>query len=164
MTANVSGGFTLSSNLVFAIPAGANVLTAYNVPIQPNANYSYTPGTGANQMNKGYQASGNAAAAPVSIDLTTVVCVDGSTGLAHVRELLIFNDDPTHTLNWDMTIVNSLLGPFTVATKWTIPPLSHARIANPASAAGWTVDSTHKIVDLDPGANTIAYRLVAGGD
>lgn len=162
-----AGDVTLSCNLSVAIPAGGNVITAYTVPVQPSQKISYNAGTGANQVNKVAQAGGNAAAAAASIDLSSLACVDGTTGFAHWRELLVFNDDTTNNLTWDFTATNAniaMFGAGGATAKITIPPGSCQRFSIPKGATGATVDGTHKVISLDPGANTIAYRVVAAGD
>src|SRR6185437_1077142 len=163
MSNAISGGITLSSSLVQQLDAGAARLNAFAVPVQPSLTQSYAAGTGANQANNIYQASGSAAAAPVDTDLTTCVCVDGSTGFSHVREVILFNDDTNdaHTLLIDGSVSNA----FAPYLQGTAPKLevrggAAERKSHPIGTNGWTVDSTHKVFAIDPGANTVAYRLI----
>jgi hypothetical protein len=167
MSSNPSGSITLQSTLNVGIPAGGNVITPYNVPVQPTQTHSYSAGTGANQINKVAELGGSAAASPASIDLTTAVCVDGTTGFAHWREILVFNDDPTNVLKWDFTATNANTAMFNAGgttANLSIQPGTHQRFTCANNAAGYVVDSTHKVIKLDPGANTIAYRVVVAGD
>ena len=162
-----AGSIALNVNLAVAIPASGNVLTAYTIPVQPQQSQGYAAGTGAGQINKVAELGGSAAAAPVSIDLTAVTCVDQTTGFSHVRELIVFNDDATHTLTWDFTVTNALVAMFAAGgatARITINPGTHQRFNVPLGTSGYVVDGTHKIITLDPGANTIAYRAVLAGD
>src|ERR1017187_10291232 len=108
MSNAISGGVTLSVSFTQQLDAGAGRLNAYSVPVQPSQSAQYTPGTAANQANKLAQGNPSAAATPYDLDLSSVACVDGSTGLAHVRELAILNLDPVNilTVGDDGTVSN----------------------------------------------------------
>jgi hypothetical protein len=165
MSSTVSGSIGLAVNLSAKVAAVTNLLTAYPIPVQPAAaGVSYSAGTAANQANKIYAFSGTATAATVDLDLTAAVCVDGSVGFSHVRELIIYNDSLTQTLTAGVGT-----NPFTPFFTGTTPaeviePGSVFRKAKPLGTNGWVVDSTHKVVRVDPGANTIAYRMIVVGD
>jgi hypothetical protein len=163
-----SGSINLNCQLSVQVPAAGNNLSAYTVPVSPSSQAAYAAGTAANQVNKVATVGGSAAASPVSIDLTSVVCVDGSTGFAHVRELIIFNDDTNdpHVLKLDMTVSNAFTNGYDTITagKIDIAAGEAFRRSKPIGTNGWVVDSTHKIVDIDPGANTVPYRVVIAGD
>lgn len=167
MSVNPSGGFNLSSNLAFAVQAGGNILNNYTVPIQPTHQTNYGPGTGPNQINKGAQQGGIASASPATADLTAIVCVDGTTGFAHVREFAVYNDatNDSFVLKLDFSVSNAW-DPFIegTAVKIDIPAGGVFRLPKPIGTNGWTVDSTHKAISLDPGANNVPYRLVVAGD
>ena len=162
-----SGTVSMKVNLAVAIPAGGDVITAYTVPVQPTQTLTYAAGTAAGQINKVASVGGSAAAAPASIDMTTASCVDNTTGFAHVREVIVFNDSTTNNLTWDFTVANGWVAPFSAGgatAKLTIPPGSNQRFPIPNGTNGWVVDATHKVISLDPGANTVAYRVVLAGD
>lgn len=167
MASTPSGSIQFAPNIQVAIPA-AGPVAGYNIPVQPPATVlSYAAGTAANQIQKVAAPSGSAAATPASIDLTTIVCVDGTTGFAHWREIVVYNDNTTNVLTWDFTATNAntaMFGAGGVTAKVTIEPGTFARFSKPLGSAGYTVDSTHKIISLDPGANTIAYRVIILGD
>lgn len=167
MSNAISGGITLSSSLAQSLDAGATRLNQFTAPVQPSQTISYGPGTGPGQANKIYQASLSLAATPTSLDLTAVVCLDGSTGFSHVREVIVFNDDTNdaHTIVYDGSVSNAF-APFLAGTgpKITIQGGASERKSRPLGTNGWTVDSTHKVVALDPGANTVACRVVIVGD
>lgn len=163
----INGSVTTSASITQALDAGAGGrITAYNVPIQPSETESYTAGTGANMANKVAQAAGSAAAAVVDIDLSTIVCVDGSTGFTHIREVLVFNDDTIDAHTLLMGLGTTPFAPWLAGTTPTIEIRGGAseRKSKPLGTLGWVVDSTHKIFRLDPGSNTVAYRVVFLGD
>jgi len=164
---SIAGTVAMNVNFSVGLAATGNVLTAYSVPVSPQQTHSYTAGTGAAQINKVAGLGGSAAASPASIDLTAVVCADGTTGLSHVRELIVYNDSTTNVLTWDFTVSNALTAMFSAggtSAKVSVNPGAHQRFNVPLGTNGYVVDSTHKIISLDPGANTIAYRIVLAGD
>ena len=167
MASTPAGSVSMSCQLTVAIPAGGNVLSAYSVPVKPSQTSNYTAGTGAGQINKVAEVGGSAAATPASIDLSTIACVDGTTGFSHWREYIVFNDDTTNNLTLDFTVANANVAMFAAGgatAKITVPPGGCQRFTCPKGTNGYVVDSTHKIVSLDPGANTIAWRAVFAGD
>lgn len=162
-----SGTVSTNVNVTVAVPASGNVLSAQNLPVQVSQSLTYTAGTAANQVNKVATVGGTATASPASIDLTSVVCVDGQVGFSHIREVIAYDDDATNGLLWDFTATNALTAMFSAGgttAKLTVQPGAHQRFAKPLGTNGYVVDSTHKIVSLDPGANTIAYRVIILGD
>lgn len=166
MSSTISGGVSLSCSINVAVAPGTN-LAGYTIPVNPQGQASYSAGTGASQASKVYQASLSLAAAVTSLDLTTVVCVDGTTGFSHVREVIIFNDSATdgQTITLDNvsnTITGYWLGGTTPTTS--IQAGTNWRQSKPLGSAGWVVNSTNKILALDPGAATIACRVVILGD
>ncbi len=159
----------LNVNIVDTLAVSAGRLTSYVVPVQLSVSTSYADGTAANQANRVYQFSGSAAGAPVSIDLSTVVCADGTTGFTKVRELIIFNDatNAAYTLAFGNDGVGTnLFIPMLAGTtpQVAIEPSFPQRFGKPIGTTGWTVDSTHKNIRLDPGVNTVAYRVVVLGN
>lgn len=165
--ATPSGGFTLQSNIVFSVAAGATVPNPYTVPVQPAAHSTnWAAGTAANQIQKAASVNGTATAAPVTIDLSAVVCVDGSTGLTHLREWAIYNDHATAILLLDLTVANSFAfgveGTLTTV-KLEIQPGGVFYGCKPLGTNGFVV-STLKIITLDPASATIPYRSVFNGD
>lgn len=166
MASTVSGTLTLSSTLNVAVPVGPTALTAYNIGIAPNLTNSYAAGSGPNQGNKIYQSSLTATGAVADLDLTAAVCVDGTVGFTHVRELWIFNDATTvgYTLTYGLGTnpFSPMLGGTTPTV--VISPGSVQRFYRPLDTLGWTVSGSIKTVRVDPGANTIAYRIIVLGD
>lgn len=162
-----SGGLTFSSSLSVAVAASGNVLSGYNVPVQPTALVTtYAAGTAAGLINRIASLAGSAAATPATIDLTTVVCVDGAVGFTHVREIIVYNDSTTAPLLLDCTVANSLIAFCSAGgatLKLIIEPGIPYRIAKPLGTTGYTCTST-KYLTLDPAAATVAYRVILCGD
>lgn len=168
MSNAITGGAALSVTFTQQLDAGATRLNAYPVPVQPSQSASYTTGTAANQVQKLAQESGTTVAStPVDIDLSAIACVDGSTGLAHVRELIVFNDDATNVLTvGDDGVVTNAWDAWCSGTspRVLVQPGGNLRITKPLGTNGFAVDSTHKVLRLDPGSAAIAYRVVVAGD
>jgi hypothetical protein len=77
-----------------------------------------------------------------------------------VKDLIITNVGPAPVAVGPGTS-NGFLGPLAGTTPtFTIPVGSQARWH---SAAGFTVDSTHKTIKLDPGASVAAILVSIGG-
>lgn len=167
--ANLTATVTLHVEATDTLPISGTVLTSYGVPCKPpDIQRIYSNGTAANQGTKFYQVKKTATAALSTTDLTTVVCSDGTVGISHVREGIIWIDDTdaTHTANLT-TPTNSFLLRFLGGTAPTItlqPGVPWAFPACPLATTGYTVDSTHKTIDFDPGSATIIYRILIIGD
>ena len=168
---NLTATIGLHLDLLDTITTGPTVGQPYSVPYRPadlQFNYLTSIGTGnALYAAKFAFVKGTATAAVVDTDLTSVVCEDGTTGLTHVRELIVFNDDATNTLSLNLSVSNSFGVRFAAGTSVVvpIPPGSFFRMpAIPNAANGYVVDSTHKVVEVDPSTHTIAFRILALGD
>lgn len=174
MAGTVSGGVQLSTSLTVAVAATGNVLTAYSVPTQVSLPLTYSAGNGANQANKVAQLGGTLNATTLDTDLTSIVCTDDTVGFSHVRELLIINDatNASYTLaTGNDGVVTNAFSPSMTATgngatgaTFAIEPGSPYRAAKPLGTAGWVVDTTHKKLRIDAGANAVAYRIIIVGD
>lgn len=171
MATTISGSVSINVNLNSSVPTGGAVLTQYTVPVNVVSSTSYTTGTGGNAANLIATAGGTATATPANVDMRALTAGDGTStsALAAVREVIIFNDTTTagFVLNMVLDASNAwtafMSGTLT-GVKLGIPAGSSLRLFRPADSAGWTVDSTHKVLSLDPGANTIAYRVVIAGN
>jgi hypothetical protein len=164
--ANTTGSVSVQINMSDSIPAGSSHITGYSVPCRPTDNtVTYaTAGTAANQVLRHASASGTASATPATLDLTTAATSDGTTGLAHVRVLALYNDDGTNILTF-----GAGTNPFTPMLGGTTPtviiqPGSCVIFQHPLGTNGWATGSGSKVVQLDPGSNNVAYRIVAIGD
>jgi hypothetical protein len=162
--ATTSGTVGLSVQMKDSLATSATRLTGYDVPVQYTSTITYGNGSTANAVNKCYQASGSAAAAVVDTDLTAVTCTDGTTGFSYIRELIITNTDTTNSLTLGLG-TNPFTSQFLGGTSPTVTiyPGMSFRIFKSLGTTGITVDSTHKIVRIDPSSNTIAYQIIAFG-
>lgn len=185
-TGTPSGTVALSTSFNTTMPVPAtgtgNILTAYSVPSNASDNFTYAMtatltsadiGTNLKSLtaNKVYSASGVfTVSTPITINLSTCVCTDGSTGFNQVRELFIFNDslpanawDLLYDLTAGATGFGSLFVTGTLTTvKITIPAGTFFHIGNPYEVGGWTVGTSINIV-LDPQTHAIPYRILILG-
>ncbi len=167
MPGTVGGSVRLVSSLTTTIPAAAGLNNGYAIPAGLDYSIFFSPGTGPRQGNRVYSSPGIAAAAPASIDLSTIVTADGQVGLSHWRVLIVCNDDPVNPLVWDFTATHANTEMFAaggVTAKLTIEPGGFQAFVKPLGTNGGVIDSTHNVVALDPGANTVSYRFIALGD
>lgn len=167
MAGTISGTIRLVSKLKTTIPSDPGLTDGYDAPAGADDTVTYGPGTGPGQANRLYSHGATATASPAVFDLSTIVTADGQVGLSHWRELIVYNNDAVHDLVWDFTVANANTAMFSsggTGVKLTIPPGGHHRFTKPLGTSGYVVDGTHKVVSLDPGANTVAYRFIALGD
>lgn len=161
-----------------ALAASASRLVGYDVPVSPTHKVVISDGTGAGtyavstnagsataKAVKTYQASGTASAAVVDIDLTTVTCVDGTTGFSYVRWAIIFNDATTTAYTLTTGGGTNPFKPYLAGTTPTfaINPGVPFVVGQPLATNGYTVDGSNKVLRLDPGANNVPYRIVVWG-
>jgi hypothetical protein len=169
MSCTINGGIALSSTLMAQIAAGPNIIDPYNVPIQPSQSAQYSTGTGPNQANKPAQlADTTTISTNVDVDLSAIVCADGSTGFAHVRELVIFNLDAVHPLTvGDDGSVSYPWTPWSPTThpQVTVPPGGNFRITKPLGTNGYPVTGGASCkIRITPGAFAIPYQVLVLGD
>lgn len=154
----------------------------FNLPPIPGIGIKYlTPGSAPAAGNVGLcnlfgYAFGSLAAAPLNIDLTTAIKDPFGNALAFARVnlALIFNDatNDAHVLSVKPGATN----PFDAWISGTTPALkvlpgyALSGVNVPGLAmlgglhqSGYLVDATHKVLTLDPGANTFGYRLFLFG-
>jgi hypothetical protein len=171
MSATFAATISQGVSIQDPIAVGSTIGQGYTIPYQPAddvLNYLGSNGAGtAGYAFKFAFKSASAAAALSDSDLTSIPCDDGSTGFTHVRERIIYNDDATHTLNVNCSVANGFDGRWATGTSivLTIQPKSSQRMPPiPLAANGYLVAAGFKIIEVDPGGNTIAYRLLVIGD
>jgi hypothetical protein len=166
MSGAINGTTSDQISLADLLPVGPSRLTSFNIPVIVGILQTWTPGTGPKQANLLFEASGTASAAPVDTDLTTAVCVDGTAGMGHVRFYCVLNIDPTNVLTIGLPAgLSNGFAPELAGTNptITIQPGECKSFSIPLAANGWTVDPTHKVIRIDPGANNVLYELVVLG-
>lgn len=173
---NVSGNVVLTAQFNEVITSG--VITQLNLPANISQNFTYTNGTAAGMVDYIYAKSLSLAGSATTLDLTSLTDLNGgSVNFARVRELVIVNLATTagYTVTVGAAGSNAWsTGPLGTSTSTSIlmpsvgqtTALSTLRWSDPFStgaSTGGYVDSTHKNLKLDPGANTISvYVLIAG--
>jgi hypothetical protein len=162
--ASTSGTVKDAINLIDALAAGATRPATVNVQLQFEKSLTYTNGTTAGCVNRLYYFSGSAAATPTTINLSTIVAFDGGIGFTHIRELRVYNDATTD--GYTLTCFGGTT-PFAPHLSGTTPqqiidPGGVARISKWYGTAGHAVSTTINL-KIDPGANTIAFRVVIAG-
>jgi hypothetical protein len=164
--ATTAGTIGHTVNITDTLAAGATRPAAFAAPIQITKSLSYANGnTAALQVNRQYYFSGSAVATPTTINLSTVVCIDNSVGFTFVRELWIWNDGTVdaHTLacfGGTTPFAPHLAG--TTPTQIIHPGGLPGGFSKPLGTAGHAVGSNIN-VKIDPGANTIAFRIYVLG-
>lgn len=176
--ATTSGSVGVTLQLKETLASSSARLFGYDVPIQPNNTYTVSNGSAAGTVtissnsgtiaisaNKIYQASGTASATPTDIDLTTVTNVDGTTGFSYVRGVIIFNDATTTTYTLSTGAGTNPFKPYLSGTSpvLAIDPGGMFFVMKPLGTNGHTVDSSNKVLRLDPGSNAVPYRVVVFG-
>ncbi len=167
--AATSGTITLAADFIDALPVSAARLTAFNLPVRYVQALAVTNGAGPGLASKCYQSTTTLNAAAASIDLTAVTCTDGTTGFAHVRGLFVFNTDTTAShsvkIGDDGVGTNIFLGGFLgTAPQRTVQASGFYADVIPIATNGYTVDSSHKNLRFDPGANLVVINIIVVGD
>lgn len=157
----VTGSVRLTSNIVDSLAAGATRTATLAVPMGLDVSTSYTDGVTTGKFNRTYYLSSSAVATPTIINLSTIVCTDLTVGMTHVRVIIIANDDTvdTHTLIYGAgtTPFSPDLGG-TTPTETIQPGTAKMVVSKPLGALGHAV-STNINVKIDPGANTVPFRI-----
>ncbi len=170
-----TGTIGLSVQAREGLAVSASRLVQYDVPIQATHNLTISDGTGAGtyilpnaavKATKTYQASGTLASTTIDIDLTAVTCADGSTGFSYVRWGIILCDGATTAYN---LVVGLGTNPFDIGLSGTTPTFTIKPgvpfiFGEPLSTNGMTVDSSHKILRLNSGSNSVPYRVLFWGN
>jgi hypothetical protein len=150
-------------------------LSPFNFPALPGLDM--TVGTGVGQFNILGVKGGSAAGAVVDVDLTAIPDPFGTVvNAANVRFIWLLNDDTVagHVLNVGAAATNPWSALFAASGtfKFTVPPGAvvngvnypgQAFIGSPA-VGQLPVTGTSKVLRIDPGANTVPYRIALVGD
>jgi hypothetical protein len=146
------------------LAAGATRPAAVSVPLQLTKSVTYTNGTGSGALNcEAYLSDSATAATPEDLDLTLLVRTDGGTGFSNCKFLEIFNDHATAQLTIKAPASNGFnYWAAASGDGFIIEPLT-SKVIYWSALSGGTVNGTNKLVTVDPGASTIAYRVIAAG-
>lgn len=157
----VTGSIRVASSIVDTLAAGATRPAQVSVPVGLDHSISFTDGVTANKFNKCYYFSGSAVATPTVINLSTIVCTDGTVGMTHVRAIIAANDN---TVDGETLIYGGGTTPFNPEAGGTTPTITIAPgspkvlVYKPLGTTGHAV-STNINLKFDPSAATVAFRV-----
>jgi hypothetical protein len=137
-------------------------------PIQTNntSQFNAASGTGADQASKKYAKTLSLAATPTVLDLTSLVDAEGNAiSFAAVRWIKVTNLSTTHTflVGYATTTTNAWVSFLSNPGQLVVPVATAANQsvlgAMSPGSAGFAVSSSNKLLQLDPGANTISITI-----
>lgn len=156
----LSGTSTLSVSWMDSLAVGATRVSPVVVPFRPtDHSITWGDGTAANSAQRHFAKNTTLAATTIDIDLTAILCSDGTTGMTHWREIVVYNDSLTDdlTLGLGTTPITVRFMGGTTPTI-IIPPGGVFRQTKPLGTVGHVVAGA-PILRLNSAAATIAYRL-----
>jgi hypothetical protein len=150
--------------MIDTIPAGTTIKSAIPVSTTHSTLVSYSNGTSALQASKSAYLSATYSAG-TDVDISAVVCVDGTTGLTHVRTLVLVNNSTTVSITVGGSASNAFEY-FVGATgdKVQLAPGARLLLECPNDATGWLVDVTHKNLKIAAVTGTAVVEIFALGD
>jgi hypothetical protein len=129
-------------------------------------------GTAADQVDLKYSRTITLAAAPTALDLRSLTDVfGGAVAFARVKSVQIVNksstDGYTVTVGYSTTTSNAWVGFLSNPGTFVVGPSTASNagffaITSP-NATGWPVSSSSKLLNLDPGANTVVVDIEITG-
>ncbi len=178
--ANVTGQVVASASFTETVTSG--LITPQSLPVNMTQSLGYSSGTGMGQVNLAYAKRLTFAAAPQTLDLSSLLDLSGaSVNFARVRELIVANNA---TAAGAVLTVGAASGspftgfldsaglqtvyPATATSASTFASATWLRWSDPCStgsATGAITGSANKMLKLDPGANSFtADVLILGCD
>jgi hypothetical protein len=157
----VTGAIKVVSSIVDTLAAGATRPAQVSVSLGLDHSITFSDGTSANKFTKCYYFSGSAAATPTIINLSTIVCTDGTVGMAYVRAIIGANDNTT---DGQTLIYGGGTTPFNPDSGGTTPTTTiqagaaKLLVYKPLGTTGHAV-STNINLKFDPTAATVAFRV-----
>lgn len=168
----ITGSINLSSSLSQAaptsVPGGSKLTTQNSTKFVPVA------GTAGAQdvVDLKYSKTLTLAATPTVLDLSALTDVFGEAlAFARVRSILVVNRDVNDGHNLSVgsssTVTNSwtalISNPGTVTIGASTGGNTGVFFAASPNTTGWAVTSTNRLLNLDPGANTIVCSIEITG-
>ncbi len=159
---SVSGNASIASHWT----QSTAILGAQPIQVNNTSQFNAASGTGADQASLKYAKALTLAAAPTVLDLTSLADADGNTiSFAAVRWIKVTNTSTTHTflVGYAATTANAWVswignpGQLIVPASTAANPGAIGAIA--PTLAGLAVSSTNKLLQLDPGANTVGATV-----
>lgn len=166
MATGLNGIIKLSATIIQTLQAGLNRSAIEEIDLSPSKATSYSDGTAAGKVNRGYYAPLTfSASTPIVVNLSTIVCADGSVGMAYVRTVLGFNNATVDAQ--DITCGGGTT-PFPLDLGGTGPTVTiraggfKVLFHKPLGTTGLAVGSNVNI-RLDPGSAAFAGQLLILG-
>lgn len=165
-------------NFGFSEIITTGVINSLKLDAAINQNIAYGNGTAAGMIDLLYGKVLSLAGSATTLDLTSLTDLNGAAiNFARVRELIIVNQAVTAAFTVTVGAAASnawSTGPLGTSTSTSILQpsvgqtvgLSMLRWSDPfttGATTGGYVDSTHKALKLDPGANTISVAIIIAG-
>lgn len=171
----VSG--TLNINASFNQTVSSGVISTQSLPAALTFNCSFSNGTGTGAVDLCYAKQLILAGSATTLDLTSLADLSGATvSFARVRLLMIQNLATTagYTVTVGAAASNQFTGFLGTTTSTVILQPNVGATSNQSvhtfldpystgASTGAYVDSTHKSLKLDPGANTISVNVLILG-
>lgn len=159
-----------TTNLQLQIDTGETVTSGIGTAKYPLP-YLYqeqlTDGTGANKAQKVVSVSGSVTdGAPVTHDLTAIVGPFATVAFSKLKAIVVENTDDTDALDVGGAGSNALAGaggPLKDPTD-IAPVPAGAAVAFLHPGTGYTVDATHKNLQIAAQSGTVAYKLLLIGE
>lgn len=110
------------------------------------------------------------ASTPQSLDATSLGAVTGLKGDTSFADLKVIDVTNNEAVGSGRNLkvfgagANGLTGPVNANTDVVVIAPGCRRQFYTRESAGWTVDSTHKLIKLDPGTNPVSVTLALVGD
>lgn len=164
VTGSVSAG--VSFNAITTATTGATSTISVRLP-SGLAPINYTSGTGAFQVNKLWFGTFSLASTTTTLDLTALSGGYGDTSFSAVKVFTVIDHETTASKK--ITVGNAASNQFVPGglssgtVTWDVDGGATSTFMC-ATAAGWTVDSSHKSVKFDSGSNTVSFSVVIAGN
>ena len=167
----------LNINAAFSQTVSSGVIGSYSVPANLQLSQQFANGTGSGQVDLCYAAKLSLAGSATTLDLTSITDVSGATvNFARVRLIVVQNLATTagYTVTVGAAATNAWTGFLGTTTSTLVLQPNVGATANQSlwlaidsfstgASTGAYVDSTHKSLKLDPGANTISVNVLILG-
>lgn len=160
--------YRINQHLFQAVPDGLSVPGAQPLATQQSSALTVTSGTGSDQADLKYVKSLTLVATPTVLYLTALADPFGGTvNFARVKSILIINTSTVSgqavLMGYSTTTANAWTGflsnPGQISIRSSTTTNQGVFLALAPGATAWPVSSTSKLLQLDPGANTIRVNV-----
>jgi hypothetical protein len=160
----ISGEISLSCNVKATLPETASRPSSSVVTFPILEKVSYSLGDASDQISKAFYYSDSLVGAAFVLNLSTMVCIDGTVGMTHVRELIIINKGDSETEFLTLFGGANAFKPHLIGTDPTerLEAGSTFRLSKPKWPLGFVVGSNVNM-SIDPGLLTIPVKIYVFG-